>query len=332
MLVGLALSVLSGILDGSTVLPMHFVRKWRWENIWLVFCGSEMILVPLLTAALVLPEARAVYESVPSGIVLTTVLFGLMFGLGNLLFGLGVTRVGIGLGNAIVVSLCAVNGSLIPFIFLSPEKLGTPAGKLLFVALGIMVAGILLCSSAARRRKEEKALLAQQKPNMVSGILICIASGFFSPCLNFAFAFGAPLSQAAVKHGAGAVGSGLAVLVPALIGAFTVSVACCAYVLTRNRTWSDFLLPDTGSSWFCGFLMGCFNGGAFIVFGIATAHMGTLGPVVGWPVYMAMIVVTANTWGWIRGEWRGCDRVTYAQLFAGIALIIAAICLVSRIQ
>src|SRR5690606_7328830 len=140
------------------------------------------------------------------------------------------TRVGMGLGNAVVVSLTAVNGSLIPLIFLHTEKIATPAGRLLFVALGVLVAGIVLCSMAARRRKEEKALLQRERPNLVTGLLVCTAAGFFSPCINFAFAFGQPLSAAAVAHGAGDVGSGVAVLVPTLLGAFTLSILYCSHV------------------------------------------------------------------------------------------------------
>jgi len=65
------------------------------------------------------------------------------------------------------------------------------------------------------------------------------------------------------------------------------------------------------------------------VYGIATIYMGPIGPVLGWPVYMAMVIVTANFWGWVRGEWRGSDRKTYAYLFCGIVTIIIAIYIVS---
>ena len=78
--------------------------------------------------------------------------------------------------------------------------------------------------------------------------------------------------------------------------------------------------------------MGCFNGGAFVVYGMATARMGSMGTVVGWPVYMATIILTANFWGWLRGEWRGCDRRTYMELLVGVVLILFAIYLVSRVQ
>ena len=37
ILVGLALAVCSGTLDGSMAYPMQFARRWRWENIWIVF-------------------------------------------------------------------------------------------------------------------------------------------------------------------------------------------------------------------------------------------------------------------------------------------------------
>jgi L-rhamnose-H+ transport protein len=332
MYIGLGLSVLAGVLDGSTALSMHFVTKWRWENIWLVFCTSMMILIPFVVGALTIPDIFGFYASAQTEIVLSTFRFGLLFGIGILLFGLGITRVGMGLGNAIVVSFTAVNGSLIPLIFLHPDKLGTRSSDLIFTALAILVVGITLCSLAARRRKEEKPLLALQKPNLILGIIICASAGFFSPCINLAFAFGQPLSAAAVAAGAGEVGSGMAVLIPALLGSFATCLACCGYLLTRNRTWLDFALPGTKSHWFYGFVMGCCNGGAFVVYGVATAFMGSMGTVVGWPVYMGLIILTANFWGLVRGEWRGSDTRTYWQLAIGVMLILIAVYIVSHVQ
>jgi len=41
----LGLAILSGTLDGSMALPMQFVSRWRWENIWLVYSIFGMVLI-----------------------------------------------------------------------------------------------------------------------------------------------------------------------------------------------------------------------------------------------------------------------------------------------
>lgn len=332
MFTGLALAIASGILDGSTALPMHFVRRWRWESLWLVFCVFEMLVVPWIAAFAILSAPLQLYVSAPDATLITVLILGMGFGVGNLLFGLGITRVGMGLGNAVIVSVTAVTGALVPLIILHPQKLGTRDGDLLLIALAVLVAGIVLCTLAARGRKAEKPLLATVKPNLVTGLIICIVAGLFSPCVNFAFAFGQPLADAALHAGAAPVGTSLAILLPMLFGAFIVSGAYCLYLLTRNGTWADYRLAHTGSHWIAGFLMGCCNGGAFLVYGVATGFLGSMGPVVGWPIYMAMIILTSNIWGWIRGEWRGSSSGTYVRLLSGMTLTVFAIYLVSRVQ
>jgi L-rhamnose-H+ transport protein len=332
MLLGLALAAVSGVFDGSTALPLHFVKRWRWENVWLVFSLFGMILVPWLVASFVLPNPLTIYASAPRNALIAILCFGAGWGIGSILFGLGVTRVGMGLGNAVVISVTAVNGALLPLVIFHPAKLGTFEGNLVFFALGLLVVGIILCSLAARRRKEEKPLLLREKTDMFLGLIICIVSGVFSPCVNFAFAFGYPVSEAALKSGTGELGASVAVLVLMLSGSFVVSAGYCIYLLNRNHTWNDFFLPGSASQWFCGFLMGSAQQSAFLIYGVATVYMGSIGPVVGWPVYMAMIILTANFWGWIRGEWRGSDQRTYLYLFCGIVLIVLPIYLVSLVQ
>jgi hypothetical protein len=34
---GVGLTMVAGILSGNSMLPMKFVRSWKWENIWLIF-------------------------------------------------------------------------------------------------------------------------------------------------------------------------------------------------------------------------------------------------------------------------------------------------------
>jgi L-rhamnose-H+ transport protein len=327
--VGLGLSVLSGTLDGSMAVPMQFATRWRWENIWLVYSIFGMVLVPWGVSSITLSNTLRVYQQAPTQALWAAFGFGAGFGIGSLLFGTGIALVGMSLGYALVVSLTAVNGALIPLIVLNPEKLGTFQGKMIFVALGVLLVGISLCSLAARRRKSEKPLLVRERTHFAFGLLACVCAGFFSPMLNLAFAFGAPISHTALSLGASEMGASIALLNLTLFAGFLPTAGYCIYLLNKNRTWNEFFLANTASHWFYGFMMGLPSLGAFLVYGIATIYLGAIGPVLGWPVYMGMVIVTANTWGFARGEWRGSDLKTYIYLCSGIFTILVAIYIVS---
>jgi hypothetical protein len=34
---GLGMTLVAGLLAGNSMLPMKFVKRWQWENTWLVF-------------------------------------------------------------------------------------------------------------------------------------------------------------------------------------------------------------------------------------------------------------------------------------------------------
>jgi len=37
LLVGSLLAILSGLMNGSFTLPMRFLGRWEWENVWSLF-------------------------------------------------------------------------------------------------------------------------------------------------------------------------------------------------------------------------------------------------------------------------------------------------------
>jgi hypothetical protein len=45
---------------------------------------------------------------------------------------------------------------------------------------------------------------------------------------------------------------------------------------------------------------------------------------------MAMNIITANIWGAATGEWKGASSRTYGYSWAGIALLLIAIYVISR--
>jgi len=329
LFIGFNLAILSGMLDGSMASPMQLAKSWRWENIWLVYSLFGMLLVPWSFAFFALEDPLHIYELAPRSALYAAFVFGGGWGIGSILFGTGITLAGMSFGYATVVSLTAVLGSLIPMIILNPTKLRTFQGNIIIVALFVLLIGVSLCSLAASRRKEQKPLLKRERTHFLLGLIACVAAGFFSPMLNLAFAFGFPISATALSYGSGDIGASLALLNIVLLAGFVPNVIYSLFLLRKNRTSNEFFQAGSVSNWFYGFLMGLLSFGAFLVYGIANVYLGPMGPVVGWPIYMAVVILTANFWGLIRGEWSKADKKTMILLFSGLSVIVVAIYLVS---
>jgi L-rhamnose-H+ transport protein len=63
--VGIALTILSGTLEGSMAFPMQFASGWRWENIWLVYSIFGMLLIPWAVASFTLADSLLIYGQSP---------------------------------------------------------------------------------------------------------------------------------------------------------------------------------------------------------------------------------------------------------------------------
>jgi L-rhamnose-H+ transport protein len=330
VIVGLLLAAFGGGLDASQALVMGLAKRWRWESIWLVWAVFGCLILPWASAFLLLrnPSPVEVFRGVSGESFAQVILFGAGWGVGAILFGLGIVRVGMGLGLGISVSLTAANGAIWPLIQSKSDMLLSPEAAIIYLAVGLLVLGIVLCSLAAYQRAEHKPLLARETSSFAAGVLCCIASGFASPMINLAFAEGIEINRVAQKLGASQLGAGMASVALIMTAGFVVNAIYCVYLLTRNRSWQDFAIPGMRSHWYYGVAMGVLQMAAFLIYSIAanridySTNLG--GAVLAWPVYTASVILVGNLEGLLRGEWKGSNRQTFVLLAGGLALLLAA--------
>jgi L-rhamnose-H+ transport protein len=338
--VGLAFVLLGGLLQGTFTLPMKRMPAWQWENTWLVYSIVSMLVLPWLLVAVSVPRAGDILGQSSTASLVKVAIFGFGWGVGSVFFGLGIAAVGMGLGFAIILGLTASIGSLLPLIVLDPERLFTHQGYALMIGMALVIAGIVLCAIAGSRREREKtASIAKSggesaqtgRSRFLIGLLICTLSGIFSPMLNFSFVFGKNLQELTLKSGATPAMASNLVWGVALGAGFLANAGYCVYLLQRNRTWG--LLTRRGipaAYWLGTVIMAILWFGGIAAYGIGAAGLGALGGVIGWPLFMAMIIITANLWGALTGEWKGTARSTYAYSWSGIGILLVAIYVISR--
>ncbi|MGQ9919477.1 MAG: L-rhamnose/proton symporter RhaT [Bryobacteraceae bacterium] len=326
--------VAGGVLHGSFALPMKKMSAWKWENTWLIYSISGLVVLPLLLAWITVPSFTGAVAAASPATLALIVACGVGWGAGSTLFGVAIDRVGMALTFAIVLGITSSLGSLLPLLIQNPEELFSRRGQILLAGLALVIAGILLCSKAGALRERNQNPQPSQgarRGGAFTGFLICIASGVLSPALNFGFVFGEPLKQEAVRLGARADFAGNALWALALAGGFFVNAGYAVYLLGKNRTWSAYSGADARAWYWAGAaLMGFLWYMGVSIYGMGAAAMGRLGGVLGWPIFMSTVIILANVWGAVTGEWKGAGAQAMRLMGAGVAILVAAIAVIAQ--
>lgn len=336
--VGMGFVLLAGIMSGSCVVPMKYATKWRWESVWMVFNGLALVLIPLIVAALTTPQAWTAYREAPKSALIAAVLLGFGWGIGATLCGVGYTMLGVGLGMTIVLGVSASVGSALPLAILYPERLLKAESLALYLGLAIMIMALILSAYAGKIRQAARPnqettsgadLKAFGKGDIRVGVIVCVASGLLSSMFNLALIFGDGIRNTALHLGANSAAAVNVLWLPITVSGFVAIFTYCGYLLTKNRSWGLYFSSGTASHWFYILIMSGLYIGSIFVYGIGAVRLGQRGAIIGFPSYMAMMIVTGNVVGLITGEWRLCPPKAYVFGFAGISGLVASIVVIS---
>jgi L-rhamnose-H+ transport protein len=66
-----------------------------------------------------------------------------------------------------------------------------------------------------------------------------------------------------------------------------------------------------------------------VLYGVGAAPLGTLGGIVGWPIFMTLDIIVALFWRAISGEWKGASHRALAYCWVGIGILLASIGVIS---
>jgi hypothetical protein len=57
--------LLGGVVQGTILTPMPYLKKWAWENIWLVYSIFAYLLLPWLFAFITVTKVLSVFAATP---------------------------------------------------------------------------------------------------------------------------------------------------------------------------------------------------------------------------------------------------------------------------
>lgn len=324
---GLMLVLAGGLLQGAFMAPVRFVRKWAWENYWLVFATTAYLVIPWMIAAFTVPRLLEVYTTTSTAALIEVVAFGTAWGVGALAFGLGVDKLGMSLGFAIIIGTGTIVGTVIPLVTAPPSNMTRDSLLLILGCLVITVSGVAVCSSSGRW-KEAGATRSGQYSR---GVLICIASGTLSACGNLGLAFGSAITERAQSLGVPSSVASNALWALLTLPLFLFNSGFSLVQLLKNHTLTHYATAWKSNLLFAA-SMGVLWMAGLSFYGSGAERLGSGGTSVGFAIFMSSTVLTAAGLGILMGEWKNAPGRAMRQMGAGVALLLIAICLLAAMN
>jgi L-rhamnose-H+ transport protein len=327
---GVLLHSVGGLAAGSFYIPFRKVKAWAWESYWLIQGVLAWVVMPSLVSALTVPHLVAVFSQVEWPVFALVYLFGLLWGIGGLTFGLSMRYLGMSLGYAVALGLCAAVGTLVPpmlegeFLALCTE----PSGLAILAGVAVCLAGISICGYAGIRKErevsEEEKKATIKEFALAKGLAVATFAGVLSGCMAIAFHFGKPISNAALETGTRSIFTNNPVFIVAMAGGFTTNFIWCLILNFKNKSIGDYVRGSArllAANYAFAGMAGIIWYGQFFFYGMGTTMMGAY-DFSSWTIHMAFIIVFSNLWGIRFKEWKGVSRRTLTLVYAGIAVLI----------
>jgi L-rhamnose-H+ transport protein len=249
--IGLLLVIISGAMAGNVLTPIKFMRKYRFENYWLIHSLVGTVIIPWALAIATIPGLFRVYSHLPWSTLLVPPLFAFSWGIASTLGGLCASRIGLSLTYALIIGVGAAAGTLVPLLYFSPGTFNTSAGKFIVLGVAVMVVGLILIARAggAKEAREKSSAAGEHRSAergetiqgpFLAGLIMALLAGLLSAGLNFSFAFGQRITAAALAAGASSGNATYAVWPLAMLGGMIPNIAWATIGLVRNKSWHQF--------------------------------------------------------------------------------------------
>jgi L-rhamnose-H+ transport protein len=329
---GIMLAVISGLMNGTFTLPMRYMGRWGWENVWALFIVVSCLAMPPVMILLTVTHPLQVLAAAPARAELIALVTGFTWGFGAIMFGQGVSALGISMANTLVLATSAALGSILPILILAPERFGQPQGEAIILGTVTAVLGMGCCGYAGilRERNEKerggasREMVGTARPFWI-GLLICAGSGLLSALFNVGYSLSQGIIASTVQAGGSPFAGSNLIWLLALGGGALPNLAFCGYLLRKNRTWSKYRQAKVMRLYVLAIIMGLLWGGSVFVYGAAAPKLGKLGLAIGWPLSLVVSLVAANACGFVAGEWKLTSHATRRWMMVGVVILLGSI-------
>jgi L-rhamnose-H+ transport protein len=331
LLLGVAIAIFAGSINGLFALPMKVMKKWQWENIWFPFSILSFFIFPWIVAKMTIPHLGETLSSLCPCDITTAMIIGALAYTGSLMCSLAFDMIGQALTFALLVGAMTIVGVLFPILIYHPEIVPTKTG--FFIILGVAMVFVSLILSVIAGMEKEKSQNpgagGTKNKKFMIGIIFSIVGGSLSGLISLGMNMNWAISikTAAVNFGqADASQATNAVVMLLLWGGGIPNIIYTVFKLTKNKNWNRFSDKDSKWYWLLLIMMCLQYSGSVILWGISSSEnlLGKLGSSIGWALFVGMIVVSSNAGGFLTGEWKNSGKKAFGIMLTSLSIIILA--------
>ena len=310
--------------------PQRYVKNWKWQTYWLVQAAACWLVLPWIFAVATIPQLGTVLAEAPGGAMIKSYVLGAIYGVGGIAFGAAIRYIGFSLTYAIAIGLSCVLGTLIPTIMAGTlgQTLANTGGTYVIggVLLGAIATFVTGLAGFRKEREQTTEAAASSSFNPRLGLPIVVLAGVLSAVFSFSLAAGQPVADVAAKYGAGHF-QGNVIYLFSHSGAFTTTLLYCLYLISRDKSAREFGTAGGGSllaNYALSFLTGLLWYLQFFFYGLGHVRMGEF-KFSSWAIHMIILILLSCGFGVAIGEWKACRPTTKYIVTAAIALLFAAV-------
>lgn len=324
------LALCAACMNAAYALPMKLNKKWQWEHSWFAFSIVGLAVVPTVITRLTVPALWSTYAGVSAGTLAAMALFGAGWGVSMVFFGLALVRVGMAITFAVSLGTSAAAGALTPLFSQHRDQALSRQGGLILLGVLVILAGVALCGLAGREREKVRAQeIKSGRGGSLTGLLFAFISGILGSMLNLGLVFGGSIQRSAQQHGASPAMMSNPVWLPCLYAGFLPGAVYCYVLMRKNGNVKKLRLDGTWYYWIAAASMGVLWFGSIVLYSISTVKLGDLGASIGWPLFLASIVVASTILGALSGEWANSGKRSFRTMIAGVSCLSLAIVILS---
>ncbi len=242
---------IGGFCSATNFIPFRGIKRWSWEIYWIIQGIAAWLIAPPLLAWFFVPNLFGVLHAAPNSAIYYAILWGVLWGVGGITFGLAIRYLGIALGYAIALGLCAAFGTIIPPIFHGQIStiMHQTSGQIILLGVAVCVIGVAVNGAAGVSKErevtpEEKAEAGETDYNFGKGIAVAIFAGIMSSFFAFGLDAGAPIAKIAktelIANNRLDLWANLPVLIVVLWGGFLTNFIWSAILIFQNGSVKQF--------------------------------------------------------------------------------------------
>ncbi len=252
--IGVIYHWIGGFASATNFIPFRGIKRWSWEVYWLIQGFAAWIVAPVVLAYLFVPNVSSILHAAyaqDTGSIYYPFLWGLLWGVGGLTFGLAIRYLGIALGYAIALGLCAAFGTIIPPIYHGEifTILHQTSGQIILFGVLVCIAGVAVNGAAGVSKDrevtpEEKAEAGETDYNFAKGLAVAIFAGIMSSFFAFGLDAGKPIgslakTQLLANHRLD-LWQNLPILIVVLWGGFATNFVWSVILILKNHSAKQF--------------------------------------------------------------------------------------------